>query len=613
MDRKSILFVGYFLVSLSLVAQEKGEELDAVILTADTPLRDFSETQQVSRLTDSVAKRSQPSLTNLLQFNTPIYFKENGAGMVSSPSFRGTTAAQTAVVWNGININSLTTGQTDFNTVSIRGADHITVKSGGGSVAYGSSAIGGTIHLNNDITFNTFEETTVKHTIFGGYGSFESYDISYATNIKTSKADVSISLSRNQSENDYPFVDDRNNRKNKNGQYFTNNLQVNFGYTLNASNILKFYSNTFDSERHFSLISPNSPKTKYQDFNTRNLIEWVGLYGKWTSKLKLAYLTERYRYFPNIDNDAYTFGETDSKIAKYDLGVSVKKGLQINLILDYMQNQGNGSDLQPTTRHIGGASLMVHHQLLDKLMYEASFRQEVTSVYKSPFLYNFGLRWQAAHFFALKANTSKNFRMPTFNDMYWATGGNPNLLPETSNQVEVSAEFSYKKVRLSLTAYKNDIDNMIRWVPVDGDFWQPENVDETEIYGLESSLSYKVVLQQHQFEVLGTYAYTISENEKTKNQLTYVPFHKATSSISYAYKNLLLYHQFVYNGEVFTTSDNSETLQSYTVSNVGAEWNFKEKYTFGAKINNVFNTPYESVLNRPMPGRHFNFYINLNF
>lgn len=613
MARKSILFVGYFLVSLSLVAQEKGEELDAVILTADTPLRDFSETQQVSRLTDSVAKRSQPSLTDLLQFNTPIYFKENGAGMVSSPSFRGTTAAQTAVVWNGININSLTTGQTDFNTVSIRGADHITVKSGGGSVAYGSSAIGGTIHLNNDITFNTFEETTVKHTIFGGYGSFESYDISYATNIKTSKTDVSISLSRNQSENDYPFVDDQNNRKNKNGQYFTNNLQVNFGYTLNASHILKFYSNTFDSERHFSLISPNSPKTKYQDFNTRNLLEWVGLYGKWTSKLKLAYLTEMYRYFPNIDNDAYTFGETDSKIAKYDLGVSVKKGLQMNLVLDYMQNQGNGSDLQPTTRHIGGASLMVHHQLLDKLMYEASLRQEATSVYKSPFLYNFGLCWQAAHFFALKANTSKNFRMPTFNDMYWATGGNPNLLPETSNQVEVSAEFSYKKARLSLTAYKNDIDNMIRWIPIDGDFWQPENVDSAEIYGLESILSWSFAIQQHQVKISGTYAYTISENAKTKNQMTYVPFHKATSSISYAYKNFLLYHQFVYNGEVFTTSDNSETLQGYTISNVGAEWNFKEKYTLGAKINNVFNTPYESVLNRPMPGRHFNFYINLNF
>ena len=103
---------------------------------------------------------------NFLSF-TQKNFKENGLGMVSSPSFRGTTAQQTAVIWNGININSQLNGQTDFNTITTRDYTSITVRSGGGSSIYGSSAIGGSIHLNNELTFKNqfFHLDEIYHNI----------------------------------------------------------------------------------------------------------------------------------------------------------------------------------------------------------------------------------------------------------------------------------------------------------------------------------------------------------------------------------------------------------------------------------------------------------------
>ena len=70
------------------------------VLIADNVLKKFSNSQLVTTLNDSVLAKNQPSLTSLLNFNSTIYFKENGLAMVSSPSFRGTTAQQTAVVWN---------------------------------------------------------------------------------------------------------------------------------------------------------------------------------------------------------------------------------------------------------------------------------------------------------------------------------------------------------------------------------------------------------------------------------------------------------------------------------------------------------------------------------
>src|SRR5690554_3664885 len=142
-----------FLCQAAAFAQlDSIQKLPEVILS-DTKLIHFSKGFKLEKLADSVAKRNPSSLTDVLRYNSAVYFKENGNGMVSSPSFRGTNAAQTAVIWNGININSIFTGQTDFNTISPLSYDEITIRSGGGGVQYGSGAVGGSIHLNNDFSF----------------------------------------------------------------------------------------------------------------------------------------------------------------------------------------------------------------------------------------------------------------------------------------------------------------------------------------------------------------------------------------------------------------------------------------------------------------------------
>ncbi len=135
--------------------------LDEVRLS-DVKLKQNSEGQFVKELDDSLIQQNEPLLTSLLKFNSPFFFRENGYGMVSSASIRGTGAAQTAVVWNGININSQFTGQTDFNTINTQVFDNISLRPGGGSVVYGSGAIGGSIHLNNDFSFNSSSQNTLR-------------------------------------------------------------------------------------------------------------------------------------------------------------------------------------------------------------------------------------------------------------------------------------------------------------------------------------------------------------------------------------------------------------------------------------------------------------------
>ena len=171
------------------------------VVISDTQLHNFSGTQSVLELNDSVINRNAPALTSLLRYNSVIFFKENGPGMVSSPSFRGTTAQQTAVIWNGININSQLNGQTDFNILNASDFKTVSVRAGGGSVIYGSSAIGGSIHLNNGVTFNNHFNNEARVT----YGSYNTLNANYKLDAATDSFSTSLSISRNSSDNDFEY------------------------------------------------------------------------------------------------------------------------------------------------------------------------------------------------------------------------------------------------------------------------------------------------------------------------------------------------------------------------------------------------------------------------
>ena len=135
--------------------------------------------------------------------------------MTSSPSFRGTTSQQTVVVWNGININSQLLGQTDFNTISTRSFNSIDVKAGGGSVVYGSGAIGGTIHLNNDLKFTDI----FKNDLQINYGDFNTLSAIYGITAASKKISFDASFTRNSSDNDFKFIGHEG--RNTNGQYLS--------------------------------------------------------------------------------------------------------------------------------------------------------------------------------------------------------------------------------------------------------------------------------------------------------------------------------------------------------------------------------------------------------
>jgi iron complex outermembrane receptor protein len=606
------LLLSFFLLLCGTVALAQTDSVIHLreVIISDTQLRDYSGTQQVQQLNDSVIRRSAASLTSLLSYNTVIYFKENGLGMVSSPSFRGTTAQQTAVIWNGLTINSQLNGQADFNILNAQNFSSVSVRPGGGSVIYGSSAIGGSIHLDNELLFSA--EPHIQNILNTSYGSFNTASVNYNLQTAGKNFSTNLSITHNSSDNDYEYPGW--DMKNENGQYYNTGINAAFAYKLNNSNMLRLYSYIYDGERHFSGTLAAPSKSKYKDRNTRSLLEWESVFGRFTSKLKAAYIEEEYKYYEDKAQDNCTFGNVKTYIARYDFSYNLTDNAKLNTIIDYTNNRGTGSDILNKKRNIGSASLLFKHYATQKFYYEAGIRNELTDVYQSPLLFSAGAKYRFTNFYVLKFNISRNFRIPTYNDLYWQGSGNPDLKPETSYQVEIGNNFTFRGLHLSVTGYYIKLSDMLRWVP-SGSVWMPENVGKVNTYGAEAVLNWEKAIGNNHFKLSGTYAYTVSQEAGKSEQLLYVPLHKATVSAAYSHKKITVYYRHLFNGKVFTTSDNLTDLDPYNVSSVGAEYQFDllQGLSLGFQVLNVWDEEYQNIAVRPMPGRNYNMYLNFKF
>lgn len=581
--------------------------LDEVVLS-DDKLKQNSEGQFVKKLTDTLIEQNDPLLTSFLKFNSPFFFRENGYGMVSSVSVRGTGASQTAVVWNGININSQFTGQTDFNTINTQVFDNISLRPGGGSVIYGSGAIGGTIHLNNDFNFD--EKTETKLRI--GYGSFETMQASYNGEFSTEKTSLNIGLSGINSANDYKYLG--TDKQNENGDFYNTSLNASIAHWINNRNILKFYSNYYQGDRGFSGTLSIPSNSKYEDRNSRNLLEWKSFSGNFTNSLKIAWINEEFKYYENRDTDNFSFGEAETAIVKYDLGYEFSSSKKLNFIADYNHINGEGSGIENAERKIGTFSALWKDEFKE-LSYELGLRQEITENYNSPLLFSAGGNYQISENSLLRMNVSRNFRIPTFNDLFWQTGGNMELNPETSLQAEIGNEFSLGRLNINLTGYFIDIDDLIRWIPDNSGVWRPVNTTSVHNYGLELFASWKTKIDENPLQLNSNYAYTKSVDHRTGNQLIYTPQHKITFSSAYKTGDFYFHFQSLYNGSIYTSSDNNYELNAYKLANLGISYSLNQKPAIGLelRINNLFNENYQSLPSRIMPGRSFNTLLTIKF
>ncbi|OBQ55432.1 TonB-dependent receptor [Tamlana sp. s12] len=613
-----------FFVCFHGVAQNDSlvNRLGEVVIVSDRKLTNHSAGYKVETLNDSIIVNNLESFSALLRFNSPLYIKEYGAGGTSTASFRGTSASNTAVIWNGININSINNGQTGFNSLTVSLFDAIDIRSGGGSLEYGSGAIGGTIHLNDNLKFSNDE--FVSNQFIASLGSYDTYNGLYKLKISNSKWTINAGLSYNQSENDYPLLG--TDYKNTNGAYENLGFNVSGSFLLTKFSKLNFYSSNYFGERLFSgeLPNPTSANDKYQDINYRNLLVYTFDNKRLSHEAKLAYLFQEYRYFDDKASETFNFGLSDRYLLNYNVSYRLPKWhATVSSYSEYESAFGKTDQITERNRKQFSQSFIYDQHINRILYFDAKIRKDFNSDYQVPFTYALGLKVKPLNHFFIRANGSKNYRVPTYNDLYWPGQGNLDLIPESALQSEVGVGYKNNQFSIDVGAFYIQAKDKIIWTP-NGDanrpgVWVPINLSEVTNKGLEVVMSYKKNLNKHQLVLNANYNYTLAIDGATDLQVIFVPKNLFNGNLGYNYKRFSFFYQQLFNGKVYTTASNSEdfVIPHYFVANTGIDFKLlntqNQQLKMGIKVNNVFNKYYVTQPRRPMPNRNFNFNINYIF
>ena len=590
-----------------VAAQEK--KIDTVFIS-DKKLNESVHFQKVINLSDNIHKNTS-NLSETLRFSTPLYIKENGKGMVSSPSFRGTTAQQTAFIWNGININSLFLGQGDINNIGLLNFDKISVKAGGGSISYGTGAIGGTIHLDDKIQFGK----GLNGNLFSEFGSFNTLNSALKIAYSNDKFSVKLNTALAKSENNYEVPKEK--YINRNGAYYQYNYSISAAYRFNDHQKIAMFSLWNTGLQHYPIFSESQTKTKYSTDGLKTMINWQSDYGNFHNDLKLAFLSEKYDYYSDINLPKSNGAEGKTWLVRNDFSYQKPNNFSINLISEYQYNSAEGYSSGITTpkRNTGYLTITANKNLFSRLYLEGSLRKDLVENIESPYLFFVGSRIDFTKNYSLKLNASKNFRYPTFNDLYWQPGGNLNLKPETAYQFEINHLFKFKNLNIDIASFYNDIENLIQWLPTSSGYWSPFNSKKIRSFGGEIYANYTHNIGKNTLKISLSYAYTNSKDTEKNKSLSYVPKHKANGIISLKNKYLSLFIQGIFTSEVFTTTDENKNYQlpHYTIVNAGVEFYLKKNITLGGKINNILNQVYKTSNYYPLPLRNYNINFNINF
>ena len=230
---------------------------------------------------------------------------------------------------------------------------------------------------------------------------------------------------------------------------------------------------------------------------------------------------------------------------------------------------------------------------------------------------------------AVKAFAKKSFRMPTFNDLYYADMGNSKLNPESALQYDLGFVLNkdWKQgivdhFRLQVDGYYNTVYDKIvaypkgqqfRWTMLNLGKVHIKGVDAMAEVGLEPAKDWKVTARL-QYTYQNARDVTDPNTSYYKDQIPYIPWHSGSAILGLSWREWDLSYSFIYSGERYSQQENIlyNHLQPWYTHDMSVVYHAR-RWSARLDVNNIFSQDYDVILNYPMPKRNYMLTLEYNF
>ncbi|HPI55321.1 MAG TPA: TonB-dependent receptor, partial [Chitinophagaceae bacterium] len=414
---------------------------------------------------DSLSKLefATKGLHQLLEYRSNVLVKNYGVSSLSTISIRGSSAAQTSVKWQGLNINNAMTGITDFSNLPVGLFDDIRVHYGDHP---SQRSLSGSIDLENKIPLANKPysgrllysfESTGNHT----FGLQQSFHIGKIAN--------TFKLFFANEQNKFTYYNSIRDSMQTLEHAYRKSMHVmnDFYYQYNSKLSVSWHTWFSSMQREIPAAKFEIHSNKVEDIQSmRSILKCK--YRKndfYQLESSLGFVQENYHYQDtdvNINTHANVTQVPFQCLAS--LHFPKQQTLQVELLSSY-------SFLHSQNQHeLTKAGLQLNYEksfFTYRLALKTYVQKEVSNLFKIPLSIGLQAVYRLPFQTDLYATLSQTNRTPTLNELYYNPGGNKNLLPEKSNNLEVGTRIHYTKLRTKLNAeisgFNRLVSNWIVW------------------------------------------------------------------------------------------------------------------------------------------------------
>lgn len=416
--------------------------------------------------------------------------RSGGPGSSTSLYIRGNASDHTLFLVDGQRIGSATLGSTAFQHLNPSQIERIEVVRGAHSSLYGSDAIGGVVQV-----FTRDGSGVPGSYVNIASGSHNEYQAAAGTNGASGAWRYALNASYLETDGIDNLEDDSGFNGDDDG-YRNKSINGSLGYTFeNEADISLRYLGVTSRNEYDDASAPDTRPYSDGWMQNINLRGRLPVNDAWLSTLSLGVSTDDTDNYDGVSGTNTGDFRTTREQLFWQNDITWSEGNVLTLAYEYYEDQVDasslyeGADGEPVSSRSNDAwigELQLDFAPLDVLLGVRSddneeFGEETTGSVA------LGLHLDARH--RMVASWAQGFKAPTFNDLYWPAGpytaGNPDLVPESSDNRELGLRGDYDQWRWALTYFDNEIDHLINWAPGADFVYRPYNVDRARIRGAE--------------------------------------------------------------------------------------------------------------------------------
>jgi len=541
----------------------------------------------------TIERSGAGGLAELLSRLPGIQISRSGnVASTTSVFLRGAESRHTAVLIDGVRVDSQSTGGASWQTIPLAQIDRIEVLRGPAAAVYGSDAIGGVIQL-----FTRKGDGESVRSIGIGLGTDNTRKIDAAFSGMTGAIDYSFGFAK-EAGTGFDAQSGTTHNPDKDG-YRSESANAKFGLQVSASQRVELSALTSNVNAQYdgygytaSAPVDDHSRLKLTGIGLNWLSQWSDTY---TSRLSVTQSRDRYEttpspYLTETNLRGYLFQN------KFQLGEHLLTAT-LERREDHLSNDPINAKRSQDALAFGYGLTNQRHTL------QLNMRRDQDSAFggytTGSAVYGFDLSPD------LRATASAGtaFRAPTLYQLF-SEYGVSTLQPETSRNLEVGLRYAEGNRRLSFMAYRNLVSSLISFgaagpcASTDGCY---TNTTQAEYTGVTLSGSQQVGrINLHASLDLQNPRDLATGKLLARRARQYGTFGADTRVATWSVGT-----EVQFSGYRYDNAANTKRLSGYSLINLYASTPLGKDWTILARVNNLTDKNYELAKTYPTPGRTF--------